>query len=224
MCSFSQYQSVPIASENYPHLWGLELAKSFKWPDNGGWHPYCSRPLAIQTKLGWVISGLVIANITVPTQSNINCVDIHILKTSAFLIQDKGHEVKLNKQLSGFWELESLGIRQIIISVSEIFLENISFDGEKHKVKLTWKYSSSILPDTYKLSAKRLTSLLHRLWRQPDILIAKVHYLLHHKVIRKERQTIKLRVVYNAYNRLTVLKKLFAHWSFTYSRTTWNPD
>ena len=81
-----------------------------------------------------------------------------------------------------------------------------------------------MLPDNYQLSLRRLNSLLRRLKQQPKLLGEydkaireqvekgivevledptaadgeRVHYLPHHAVIRYDKQTTKLRVVYDA--------------------------
>jgi len=81
-----------------------------------------------------------------------------------------------------------------------------------------------VLPDNYELSLKRLKSLICRLQQDPDILkeyhsviqdqlrkgivemveeshiseSGRVHYLPHHAVIRKDKTTTKVRVVYDA--------------------------
>ena len=89
---------------------------------------------------------------------------------------------------------------------------------------LPWKLPHPILPDNYELSMKRLSNLLKRLNQDPEVLkeydsvikeqlkngivevvekpadgeVGKTHYLLHHAVIRRDKATTKLRVVYDA--------------------------
>ena len=99
----------------------------------------------------------------------------------------------------------------------------MTFTGERYEVALPWKDSALRLPDNYQLSLRRLQGLLRRLREQPELLMEydkvireqlssgivervldpvvvsgeRVHYLLHHAVIRHDKETTKLRVVYN---------------------------
>jgi len=89
---------------------------------------------------------------------------------------------------------------------------------------LPFKESHPIVPDNYQLSKTRLESLLRRLKSKPEVLehydeviqeqleksiiepanmeqrkaVGKVHYLPHREVIRLDKDTTKLRVVYDA--------------------------
>ena len=100
----------------------------------------------------------------------------------------------------------------------------MSFNGERYEVALPWRDVTLVLPDNYQLSLRRLNSLLRRLKQQPKLLGEydkaireqvekgivevledptaadgeRVHYLPHHAVIRYDKQTTKLRVVYDA--------------------------
>ena len=121
-----------------------------------------------------------------------------------------------------FWELESLGIKPR--TLYEEFQEQISFTNERYEVHLPWKTPHPLLPDNYQLSRKRLENLLERLRHEPEVLreydsvikeqlhrgiveivenlsegeVGKVHYIPHHAVIRRDKLTTKLRVVYDA--------------------------
>jgi hypothetical protein len=98
------------------------------------------------------------------------------------------------------------------------------FKGERYEVKLPWKEENELLPDNYKLSINRLNSQLRRFKAKPNVLeeydrvineqlktevieraeestpksLGKVHYLPHREVVRPEKSTTKLRVVYDA--------------------------
>jgi len=85
------------------------------------------------------------------------------------LITDTQH-VNLDEQLSKFWEFEPIGIRQNCDSVHDMFLEDLTFNGERYEVKLPWKSSHPVLPDSYELSLSRLGSNLRQLRQQPEVL------------------------------------------------------
>ena len=90
-------------------------------------------------------------------------------------------------------------------------------------MELPWKEAHSTLPDNYSLCLKRLNGLLVRLKHDPDVLheynsiitdqlqkgivemvesaneeVENIHYLPHHAVVRRNKETTKVRVVYDA--------------------------
>ena len=180
-----------------------------------------SGPTAMHTKLGWVLSGPVCCQ--VPSAStNINLTSTHVLKCQ---VSDLPDPDLMESKLEKFWRLESLGIVSNESSVYDDFQQRISYDGMKYEGNLPWKEPHPILPDNYILSKNRLVSLLSRLKRNPEVfkeyhavireqlntgIVEKVeegsegevggevHYLAHHPVIRHDKQTTKVRVVYDA--------------------------
>ena len=91
-------------------------------------------------------------------------------------------------------------------------------------MRLPFKEDHDLLPDNFALCKSRLVSLLRRLSVKPDVSrqyndvireqlkqgiiepvrqgttngVGKVHYIPHHEVIRVDKETTKLRVVYDA--------------------------
>ena len=172
---------------------------------------------AIHIKLGWVLSG--------PTCSkeldhcSVNLVTTHVLRVDTQQNESKS----LDDRLRSFWDLESLGIRQPEETMYDEFANAITFQDGRYEVSLPWKDFHEPLPDNYQLSYNRLQGLLHRLKQTPSILqkyddiikdqlkkgiiepvaetapsSSRLHYLPHHAVIRTDKTTTKLHVVYNA--------------------------
>ena len=171
-------------------------------------------PTAIHTKLGWVLSGPI--TVKGPNQCSTNLVTTHVLRIDA-------QPDPLNDQLRAFWELESLGIHPNEKSMYDDSISNIKFREGRYEVSLPWKQFHQPLPDNYHLSQKRLHGLLKRLHQNPALLrdydciireqiekgivedaptmgdnSACLHYLPHHAVIHSDKDTTKLRVVYDA--------------------------
>lgn len=124
-----------------------------------------SGPVAIHTKLGWVLSG----PITGPNQgrTSVNLVaSTHVLRVD----REPSPSHQLEAQLNQFWDLESIGILSNESSVYDEFTKNISFDGIRYEVRLPWKETHPDLPDNYDLSCKRLHGLLERLRKNPELL------------------------------------------------------
>ena len=118
--------------------------------------------------------------------------------------------------------MESLGIKTP--SIHEEFLEKLTQRGDDYQVNLPWKATHPPLPDNYALSQRRLSSLLSRLCKEPDVLKEydsvirdqldrgivevvnretrpdsnRIHYIPHHAVIRRDKSTTRLRVIYDA--------------------------
>ncbi|CAB3983094.1 Hypothetical predicted protein, partial [Paramuricea clavata] len=176
----------------------------------------------INTNLGWVLSGPVENHSQQRLEASVNMSSTHVLQLETPPSQPMHHED--DQQLRQFWDLESLGISKEEKSVVEEFTSTIGFKAGRYHVELPWKEHHPLLPDNYEMSRKRLWSLLERLKRDPEVLkeydavikdqltkgvveivekedigeLGKVHYIPHHAVIRRDKETTKLRIVYDA--------------------------
>jgi hypothetical protein len=179
-------------------------------------------PTAVNTRLGWVFSGLVEDERIPNPKPTANLATTHVLRFATSPTQT--HSQGIERDLRAFWDLESLSILKKEGSVHDKFESTITFKGGRYEVNLPWKEQHQILPDNFETSRRRLMSLLQRLQRDPEVLkeydavikdqlnrgiveivdekdvgeMGQVHYLPHHAVIRRDKQTTKLRVVYDA--------------------------
>ena len=174
------------------------------------------QPVAIKTKLGWVISGpLKGKKLNSVETSNVNLI-IQPQKSITFNCAEP-----LDKDVHKMWDLETIGINKVD-EIYEDFLDNVEFTGKRYSVKLPWKMGHKPIPTNYSVSLSRLKSQLRRLKATPEILegydniikeqldngiieevseletSTKTSYLPHQAVIRQDAETTKLRVVYDA--------------------------
>ena len=233
ICNPLTSQPINHARNHYDHLLEIDLADSasigdtlevdvligsdFYWSlVTGRVRRGRSGPMAIHTKVGWILSG--------PIDRQEVSVNLTLTATHALRIDTHPVERNLDDQLRRFWELESLGIAKDEPSVYDKFVQQISFDGERYQVSLPWRENTPPLPDTFELCRRRLDSLLRRLKQNPPLLAEynsvirdqlrqgiievvddpssevseRVHYLPHHGVVRQDKTTSKLRIVYDA--------------------------
>lgn len=239
ICATISNQMIQFTQETYPHLHGLELADNSHGSEELSvdlligadfyWHFVTGEtvrdvnpgPVAILTKLGYVLSGPVNVSIHEQHESTINLTETHVLKISSTAVDDRS----LNSEIKQFWDLESLGIRPNEETVVEQFSRDVHFNGERYEVSLPLKENHELLPDNFQVSKSRLNSLLRRLKSKPEMLehyneviqdqldkniievvdeeqpapeVGKVHYLPHHEVVRLDKSTTKVRVVFDA--------------------------
>ena len=187
------------------HYWDLVTGAVSK--STGG-------PTAIHTKLGWVLSGPIAVGGS--NQCSTNLITTHVLRVDT-------QPDPLNDQLRAFWELESLGIQPNEKSMYDDSRSTIKLREGRYEVSLPWKQFHQPLPDNYSLSQQRLHGLLKRLRQNPALLrdydciiqeqiekgivedapaieanSTQLHYLPHHAIVRSDKDTTKLRVVYDA--------------------------
>ena len=237
ICAPLDHQPIEFAAVSCPHLNGLPLADSSSAEGvleielligaDFFWHIATGRvirgeqgPVAMETKLGYVLSGPASDESTV-TSTAVNITSTHILAAEAVPLPP---EENLREQLRQFWKLESIGVLPDESSVQDKFEETVKFTGKRYQVQLPWKESHPMLPDNFDLSVARLHHLVKKLQTDKDLLreydelicnqvaseiveevppysnsvTGKVHYIPHHPVIRRDKETSKVRIVYDA--------------------------
>ena len=176
-------------------------------------------PLAIDSKLGWILCGYS-ANHD-PTITSLNA---PIINTESC------NDENLNDQLEKFWSLDTVGVvdsRATLVNEEDdyamkYFEETLSFNGSRYVVKIPWKPNAISPPDNYALAEKSLYNLERRLLKDPvrareycdainqyeshnvsEEVIAPpssstfINYFTHHAVYRDDKNTTKTRVVMN---------------------------
>ena len=173
----------------------------------------------METRLGWVLSG------PVPKVKQHKTTSTSLLTTHILHISTAVHETEtLNDTLQSFWELESLGTKQPEHGLLTEFEKTVTRKDGRYQVALPWKKVHPPLPDNLQLARGRLCGLYHRLQQRPALLKdydaiiqdqikqgivevvtqppppadRTVHYLPHHAVVRQDKSTTKVRIVYDA--------------------------
>ena len=135
------------------HYWDFVTGK-LRRPANG--------PVAIETKLGWVLSG--------PVGTTGQSDESHSLVVHTLHISTPSTEAQaLDHVMNSFWELESFGIPTTEHSLYEQLQDSIKFRDGRYEVRLPWKSPRREPPNNYELSLKRLKGLLRRLNQEPDV-------------------------------------------------------
>ena len=172
-------------------------------------------PVAMETKLGWVLSG--------PTDMVSSDSDLHAMRIDTVVIDKENFAIA--NEVKKFWENEAIGIKGNEDQfMHEKFVDEIEFVDNRYEVKLPFKDGHSILPDNYSLAKRRLFSLVNRLQQNKEIAeqydeiikdqlekgivervdesaeieLGKVSYLPHREVLRPDKETTKLRIVFDA--------------------------
>ena len=176
-------------------------------------------PTAVESKIGYLISG--------PLQTNcVNRTD-----TAVNLLQTLSSTTAAERDLEHFWSLESIGITPPTeVDNQESFLQHYQrssitrmSDGS-YSAKFPWKEDFPTLPSNYGSCARRTRAMVRRLAQTPSLLTSygeiikeherrgfiervdnvdsmdRAHYLPHHAV-KKESATTPIRVVFDCSSR-----------------------
>ena len=150
ICEPLSGQPVILASQRYSYLSKLDLADPSECGDcldvgiligaDHYWTLVTGRtrqgigPTAIETRLGWVLSGPVPGICS--ESSSVNALSCHVLKVEAS--QHGYSNASLDQALRKFWDLETLGINPEEPSVYDDFMHTITFQNGRYCVSLPW--------------------------------------------------------------------------------------
>ena len=174
-------------------------------------------PVAVKSVLGWLLSGPATG-----TPNNMRTHSNLIISQPAEIYSISTDETNLVKTIEKFWDLESIGIKDgASPDNEESFITKVSYKNDRYEIALPWKEQRP--SDHYNLSYNRVKALQRRLLHDRELLteydqiikdqldagiieripqqeinrVENVHYMPHHRVVRKDKQTTKLRVVYD---------------------------
>ena len=144
-------EKFPRNEQEIDVLIGLDFYYSFVSRDVVRGGP--NEPVALRTSLGWVFCG--------PTGGHgQDC-------TVSMSVQVCANQ-QLNDTLQKFWNLESIGITPVEMSVStsqsestvlKKFKETLTYKNGRYEVSLPWKDEQVVLKDNYKQARSRLYNL-----------------------------------------------------------------
>ena len=183
--------------------------------------------VAMTSLFGWILSGLTSVEESREkfVSTNLILERPELLTMSPFDIHSKNDE--LSNALQKFWDTELLGVREDTptsqLNDGE-FLKNIHFDENEERYEVCLPRKEGFVPasNKYEMCVMRLRQLHSRLKKNKELLRdydnvikdqvksdiieavpendddqAATHFLPHHGVIRSDRETTKLRVVFD---------------------------
>ena len=219
-----------------PYLWGLTLTHpmtgdkqfdvsllisvDYYWKLVGDDVIRGNGPTAVQSKLGYLLSGSLVQSAASNTVTSMH-IGIHC--------SEHGN---VDQTLERFWEVESSGTFPIT-TTSERFMDTYLSsitrqENGSYVVRFPWKEDHAPLPSNYEVCKQRTRSLVRRLASTPDLMRTydqiikeqerrgfvervsstsqlgnvQAHYIPHHHV-RKESSTTPIRVVYDCSCRMS---------------------
>ena len=204
---------VLIGSNYYNNNWSVV---------NGELRKGDSGPVAMNSIFGWLLSGPVDSLSNTSTFAN----HAHVIITDTVNgTSNDNQDDLLSRTLKRFWDTEAIGIHSSLTNEpSTLFPLEIVFDKIRYEVRLPWREDHPDVPDHLNLCRERLKYLHQKLLKKPSILLeynniiteqlskgiievvpnpdipirqSSVHYLPHHAVIRQNKLTTKVRIVYD---------------------------
>lgn len=177
-------------------------------------------PTAVSSKFGWLLSGPV-----TPENKSVHYDVSNLVIEGAESISDGSRDCDLSADLCRFWEAESIGI---VEKPQEAFnntsFVELKYDWTlgRYRVNLPWKTDFRPQNNGYEMSTARLNQLTNKLRKDEPLLQqydatfkaqlqdgiierapsmqnqSGCHFLPHHGVVKTNRETTKLRIVFDA--------------------------
>nr|XP_042897354.1 uncharacterized protein LOC122269252 [Parasteatoda tepidariorum] len=162
-CSFPELRDVKLAdlSFNMPGPIDILIGAEhfYEIMRIGQIQPPNTKLILQNTVFGYVVSG------SIPTK-NYDRVHCGLIKDNT----------ELEKSISRFWELESIGINDENENIDENealknFNDTVSFKNKRYEVTLPWKRNWQELDDNFNIAKKRLDSLIKRMNRDNSLYL-----------------------------------------------------
>ena len=175
-----------------------------------------NEPVAQLSIFGWILSGAISDDIGRESDQE-----------QQLLIRTEEKD-DLKAQLEAFWRVESFGIAESEEEeedvVNSMFLKSITYDGKRYEVSLPWRKNAGVVGDNFLQAKSRLASVKRKLMQNAPLkeeyvnnfvtqidsgILERViedkppafgncYYMPHHPVVKLERETTKVRIVYDA--------------------------
>ncbi len=174
-----------------------------------------THPVAVNTKLGWVLSGPLKGKSLL--ENNVETVNVSFIES----FEPNSKHKHFDKMVEKIWDLDSIGVRETNDVYTDA-IDNISFNGQRYSVALPWKVGHKQLPSNFSNSYNRLKGQIRKLQGTPKLLeecdriireqeesgiiekvtemesAEKVYYMPSQIVVRENAETTKVRMVFDA--------------------------
>ena len=185
-------------------------------------------PVAVHSKLGYVLSGPAsVASLIAASERSVSNV------TNSLLAYENNDD-EVNVMLKKFWNLESLGIYEDGDVIPDL-RSKVIWNKERYEVETPWKREHGVLGDNYLLAVTRLRRNIVRYKKEnPELLqkyadifkelqkdgvleivtkdmsaeIGKTYHMPHQLVIREDKDTTKIRAVYDCSSKMNGVDSL----------------
>ena len=173
-------------------------------------------PIAIQSKLGYLLSGPLITHQDLNTPVPVSMMNV--------IAMHRSEDIDIER----FWRVESMGVEPISKEkeyenyLSHYQENSIHFERGKYTAKLPWRENHEPLPTNEMITRRRTVNTINRLKKDPSLLETygkiieeqenrgfvekvpadeiqtskRVHYIPHHSV-KKDSVTTPIRIVYD---------------------------